>query len=81
MITNKEKSPSRVSSMNCSSNNYNKDRGYINVSFLKKDKISCGPTENRTRDFCLTNNCFTIKLLAHNRKIKGINYLNFEDKI
>lgn len=36
---------------------------FINFSFY--NNRHCGPTENRTRNYQLTADCFTIKLLVH----------------
>ena len=67
------KIPSELSLMICLSNNYYNNMKYINLSIIKN---RCGPTENRTRDFCLTSKRFTIKLLAHNPNNKQLNYIN-----
>ena len=61
----KRKIPSSVSLMNCLSNIIYNNPLYINF-MVNKPLKSCGPTENRTRDFCVIDKCFTIKLLAHN---------------
>ena len=77
MVNKKRKIPSKLSLMNCLSNFYSKDNRHINLSVLKGNKRGCGSTENRTLDFCLTDNSFTIKLLAHNTNHIIFNYLNF----
>ena len=71
LINKKNKNPSSFHLMNCLSNNY-----YSNLFFINLFAIDgCGPAGNRTQDFCLTDKCFTIKLMAHN-KTSSINYLN-----
>ena len=73
----KEKVPSLFSLMNWLKPINKQGYKYINLS-----KNSCGPTENRTRDFRVSTKCFTIKLLAHNDNNKKLNYLNvvFKEK-
>ena len=46
---------------------------FINLS----NKNCCGRAENRTRNFWVTTNCFTTKLLAHNDSNTIFNYLNW----
>ena len=72
----KEKVPSEFSLIVCLKHDYINSNKYINLSILRK-KDCCGPTENRTRNFCVSGKHFTIKLLAHNSNHKIIKYLNF----
>lgn len=74
MIKNKKKAPSSVSLMVCLKHFNNNAFSYLNLSIKPKIK-GCGPTENRTRDFCVSDKCFTIKLLAHNNNNMKLNYL------
>ena len=76
MKNKKEKVPNKFSLMICLKPKHINDKKYINVSFLKE---CCGPTENRTRDFWVSNKRFTIKLLAHNSNNKQLNYINLFD--
>ena len=41
----------------------------------------CGRAENRTRNLCVIDSCFAIKLLAHNKDTIALNYLNFLNKL
>ena len=69
----KRKIPSSVSLTTCLSHLIYNRKSYLNLStYVGK---YCGPTENRTRDFCVIDKCFTIKLLAHDRNM-GINFIN-----
>ena len=68
---NKEKIPSQFSKLVSPIVN-------INASFINFSKQGCGRTENRTRNFWVTTNCFTTKLLAHNDKFDALSYLNFD---
>ena len=65
-----KKIPSSFSLMNRLKPNIINDKRYINFSVK-----SCGPAENRTRDFRVSSECFTIKLLAHKNNLIPI-YLN-----
>lgn len=67
-----EKIPSSFSLMNWLKPIYRGCHKYINLS-----ENSCGPTENRTRDFRVSTKYFTIKLLTHNDKNIILTYLNF----
>ena len=68
---NKEKAPSKFN-VRLSTNIHSSPK-YINL--LKK--ICCGRAEIRTRNYQLTADCFTIKLLAHNNWDDAPNYLKF----
>ena len=47
------------------------------LQFINLSKINCcGRAENRTRNPCVTDSCFTTKLLAHNNSNIKPNYLN-----
>lgn len=70
-LNNKEKIPSQFNDL-LSHSNINNGLLFINLLFKK----CCGRAENRTRNFQLTAECFTTKLLAHNQDEKSINYLN-----
>ena len=70
----KRKIPSSVSLTTCLSHLIYNSKRYLNLSTYVLGKY-CGPTENRTRDFCVIDKCFTIKLLAHDRNM-GINFIN-----
>ena len=70
---NKEKIPSQFNSLLSHINLINTPL-FINLSIRRS-----GRAENRTRNFCVTDSCFTIKLLAHNSK-SILNYLNFDIK-
>ena len=50
---------------------------FINLSSCSFLKKICGRAENRTRNFQLTAECFTTKLLAHNTTNMNFSYLNF----
>lgn len=73
MKQKKEKVPNKLSLTICPKHNFNKNNLYLNFSITR----CCGPTENRTRDFCVSDKHFTAKLLAHNSKLNTSNYLNF----
>lgn len=66
----KEKAPSQFNSLPSHSNLIN-TLLFINLSKRK----GCGRAEIRTRNFCVMDNCFAIKLLAHNTNHIILNYL------
>ncbi len=94
MNKNKEKIPSSFSLMNwlkpidyerykyinlsekscgrADTNNFDKFLGTFNSYKYKR---------NRTRDFCLTDKGFTIKLLVHNVNSRVSDYLNFVNRV
>ena len=78
MGKSRKKIPSKFSLMICPKHNYNKSYIYLNFSIIR---MCCGPTENRTRDFCVSDKHFTTKLLAHNFNHKDNKYLNFAGKV
>lgn len=71
-MSNRRKIPSQFSIW--LSPNYQITSKFINISELKK---CCGRAENRTRNCWVTTNCLTTKLLAHNKNVMHMNYLNF----
>ena len=74
----KRKIPSSVSLTTCLSHLIYNSKRYLNLSTYVLGKY-CGPTENRTRDFCVIDKCFTIKLMAHNN-CNNKYYINFRSK-
>lgn len=70
-LNNKEKIPSQFNDL-LSHSNINNGLLFINLLFKK----CCGRAENRTRNLCVIDSCFSIKLLAHNKKKINLNYLN-----